>query len=154
MDAAGVTPCVFAERIGTKTVTGTSTSGSGREYEWSADRPEYRLTDGREVVGQRDLPPGAVYFASILADFLCPHEPTCAEHLHAICPNGQHWDVDSRASNCTLPDDKQHHCWVRHGDPRQPTTLHVDKAGLTCAAGAGSIQAGNYHGFLHNGSFT
>ncbi len=30
----------------------------------------------------------------------------------------------------------------------------VDKNGLTCAAGAGSIQAGDYHGFLRDGEFT
>jgi hypothetical protein len=29
--------------------------------------------------------------------------------------------------------------------------LHVDKNGNTCAAGAGSIITGKWHGFLHNG---
>lgn len=57
------------------------------------------------------------------------------------------------ASNCTMPDDKNHKCWVRHGRP-EDGTLHVDKNGHTCAAGAGSIVAGNYHGFLHNGHLT
>jgi hypothetical protein len=32
--------------------------------------------------------------------------------------------------------------------------VHVDKAGATCTAGAGSIIAGDWHGFLHNGQFT
>jgi hypothetical protein len=40
---------------------------------------------------------------------------------------------------------------VRHGEPPQIT---VDKRGLTCHAGAGSIALGSYHGFLHNGVFT
>lgn len=75
-------------------------------------------------------------------------------HLHAICPNGQHWDIDSRASNCTLKDETTHRCWVRHGDPRKGELVHVDKAGHTCAAGAGSIVAGDFHGWLHSGFFT
>lgn len=29
--------------------------------------------------------------------------------------------------------------------------ITVDKNGTTCAAGAGSISAGPYHGFLRNG---
>lgn len=79
-------------------------------------------------------------------------------HLHAVCPNGQHWDIDSRASNCTRREDNVHRCWVRHGDPTQPHTVHVDKNGDTCAAGAGSIivnaKQPAYHGFLHNGRFS
>lgn len=75
--------------------------------------------------------------------------------LTVMLPNGRTWMVDSRASNCTLPDDTVHKCWVRHGDPRTaPGTLHVDKDGVTCSAGGGSIQAGDYHGFLHNGQLT
>lgn len=71
-------------------------------------------------------------------------------HLEVICPNGHPWNIDSRASNCGLPGDRMHRCWVRHGEP---PNIHVDKNGLTCSAGGGSIIAGNYHGFLHNGSF-
>ena len=72
-------------------------------------------------------------------------------HLLVVCPSGQSWDIDSRASNCTMPDDRTHRCWVRHGEP---PNLTVDKAGKTCAAGAGSIIAGSYHGFLRNGELT
>lgn len=61
------------------------------------------------------------------------------------------WSPDSRASNCTLPDDKEHFCWVRHGVPPMIT---VDKKGKTCKAGAGSILMGKYHGFLQNGQLT
>jgi hypothetical protein len=37
---------------------------------------------------------------------------------------------------------------VRHGEAPNIT---VDKNGVTCGAGAGSIQCGSYHGFLRNG---
>ena len=67
------------------------------------------------------------------------------------CPGGHEWMIDGRASNCTLPDDDEHHCWIRHGEPPRIT---VDKNGVTCNAGAGSIQAGTYHGFLIDGVFT
>lgn len=69
------------------------------------------------------------------------------------CPDGHDWMVDSRASNCTMKDNNTHHCWVRHGKP-EDGTLHVDKAGNTCAAGAGSIATGKWHGFLHCGFLT
>jgi hypothetical protein len=73
--------------------------------------------------------------------------------LMVRCPNGSDWHVDGRASNCGRPDDKVHKCWVRHGDPRA-ANVTVDKDGDTCAAGAGSIQAGDYHGFLQAGVLT
>lgn len=50
-----------------------------------------------------------------------------------------------------MPDDAEHRCWIRHGEP---PLITVDKNGLTCAAGAGSIQCRDYHGFLRDGSFT
>lgn len=74
-------------------------------------------------------------------------------HLCAVLPNGREWVIDSRASNCTMPGDRTHRCWVRHGDP-ETGQVHVDKNGHTCNAGAGSIASGDYHGFLHNGQFT
>jgi hypothetical protein len=58
------------------------------------------------------------------------------------------WIIDSRASNCTMPEDRVHRCWIRHG---VPPNITVDKGGHTCQAGAGSIQCGSYHGFLRNG---
>ena len=66
------------------------------------------------------------------------------------CPDGHDWMIDLRARNCTMKDESTHHCWVRHGRP-EDGTLHVDKNGLTCDAGAGSIDTGTWHGFLHNG---
>jgi hypothetical protein len=73
-------------------------------------------------------------------------------HLIVRCPNGaestRDWDIDSRCSNCGLPGDHLHRCWVRHGEP---PNLTVDKAGVTCNAGAGSIALPHWHGFLRNG---
>lgn len=72
-------------------------------------------------------------------------------HLMVVLPTGHHWDVDGRAGNCTMKDDRAHRCWVRHGEP---PNLHVDKNGHTCSAGAGSIGSPGYHGFLHHGHLT
>jgi len=82
------------------------------------------------------------------------------KYLCVICPDGLEWDIDSQARNCTMKTDNVHKCWIRHGTP---PIITVDKAGLTCGAGAGSIQTyghkdgkdfGSYHGFLRNGEFT
>jgi hypothetical protein len=67
-----------------------------------------------------------------------------------MTPGGE-WIIDSRASNCTMPEDTEHRCWVRHGEAPD---FHVDKNGKTCNAGAGSIKCGSYHGFLQNGFLT
>jgi hypothetical protein len=98
-----------------------------------------------------DLEPGCLYYAPWYDDVYWDNQSTPS--LCAICPNGGHWVIDGRASNCTMPEDKTHRCWVRHGDPENGT-IHVDKNGHTCAAGGGSIISGDYHGFLHNGEFT
>lgn len=97
--------------------------------------------------------PGCMYFVPHDPDERCwfGWENCDGEHLVVVLPNGRHWHVDQRASNCTRPDEKTHRCWVRHGDPGKGEPVHVDKAGNTCAAGAGSILAGDYHGFLHHG---
>jgi hypothetical protein len=71
-------------------------------------------------------------------------------HLIVKTPGGE-WDIDSRASNCTMPEDKLHRCWIRQGIA---PAITVNKQGLTCDAGAGSIAVGNYHGFLIQGEFT
>lgn len=77
-------------------------------------------------------------------------------HLHAILPNGHEWNVMGRASNCGLPDDQEHRCWVMTGELPRVT---VGKGGKTCPAGVGSIAApavgGSpaWHGFLVDGVF-
>lgn len=126
----------------------------------------------RDTWYMRGLPPGAMWFQTITErnrpsgpndwpeeGYVKP-SPDAArgpsytfadgEHLTVMTPGGV-WVIDSRASNCTMPYDYNHRCWVRHGEPPEIT---VDKAGTTCAAGAGSIQCGSYHGFLQNGSLT
>ncbi len=126
------------------------------EADHSGRAPLYRLPDGTLKVSN-ELPPGALYDASYLHDIYPMPDGIC---LVGVCPNGHHWIVDSRASNCTMPDDNVHRCWIRHGDPRTGP-VHVDKEGHSCKAGAGSIMCGgdpgsekHYHGHLHNGEFT
>lgn len=151
----------------------------------------YRRTDTGELMGLRDAPPGAMYFATwwegdsgnVGSDgkSLCVRLPTPSRH---------DWAVDSRCSNCDSPcancgapyhahgatdwyctaaekerargddwtgqykrylDARPHKCWVRHGTPPRVT---VDKDGLTCGAGAGSIAVPGYHGHLQNGYLT
>jgi hypothetical protein len=82
----------------------------------------------------------------------CPHGwSNCdGRHLHAITPDGHEWDVDGRASNCNRQEDQEHRCWVRTGEPPNVT---AGKGGNTCSAGAGSIAAPNWHGFLRAGEF-
>jgi hypothetical protein len=108
----------------------------------------------------RNVPPGACWDAwwmhhSNRKEKPRSHGVGCSvgedgRSLVVCCPDGHDWNIYARASNCTLPNDNTHHCWVRHGRP-EDGNLHVDKAGNTCAAGAGSIQTANWHGFLHNG---
>lgn len=104
----------------------------------------YRRADtGEEIGGRKNLPPGACFEAGW-------RKGPDGRPLTVVCPDGHHWHIDSRASNCTVKNDDVHFCWVRHGKP-EDGTLHVDKNGNTCAAGAGSIDTGKWHGFLHHG---
>lgn len=96
-----------------------------------------------------EAPIGAMWDAWWMSSYRKGEDGIC---LIVKTPGGD-WCVDDRASNCTKPDDDVHRCWVRHGDPRCGV-VHVDKSGDTCAAGAGSILIGGYHGFLHNGELT
>lgn len=100
----------------------------------------------------RDETPGMMWDAWWMGEYSKGPDGKC---LVVNCPNGHQWMIDGPASNCTMKNDtgpygKAHRCWIRHGTP---PLITVDKAGKTCAAGAGSIQAGNYHGFLRNGEF-
>lgn len=115
-----------------------------------------------EVFTLRDAPVGAMWDATWLHDWEGFRGPDglC---LVVKTPGGD-WHVDGEASNCTRTQyepvengkrwtGRTHYCWVRHGDPLTGN-LHVDKAGETCAAGAGSILCGGFHGFLHHGHLT
>ena len=124
-------------------------------YQFKDDDPFQRFTDRlyrRVDTGEEftlfEIPVGAMWDAHWYT-----RKGPDGLSLYVKTPGGD-WFVDGRASNCTMPEDKEHRCWVRHGDPRDPQgnpPLHVDKAGLTCDAGAGSIGQDSYHGFLHNG---
>lgn len=122
----------------------------------------YRGSPDGQIYTVRDFPPGAMWNADWLADHPAFTGPDGLS-LHVVLPNRSTWCVDSQCSNCTRPQgvpvpdkpgcthfERTHYCWVRHGDPRTGD-VHVDKNGNTCAAGAGSIISGNWHGFLHNG---
>jgi hypothetical protein len=73
------------------------------------------------------------------------------KHVIVVTPHAHQWDVHSRANNCTMLEDRRHRCWILHGELARPETLHVDKSGVTCSAGAGSIGTGRWHGFLDRG---
>lgn len=111
-----------------------------------ADR-KYRRADGEG--GEFDLrntPPGALWRTPIYEDSQA-WRGLDGQSWWCMTPGGV-WHIDGRASNCTMKDDNVHKCWVRHG---VAPDFHVDKNGNTCAAGAGSILAGSYHGFLRHG---
>ena len=140
---------------------------TGEKWEEKTEHGSYSGTYWRRVdTGEvqkhiRDFPIGAMWRASWLMSeqrkspdgwqlFDWDWDNLFEGPLHVKTPGGD-WNIDSRASNCTRPDDRTHRCWCRHGEP---PNLHVDKAGDTCSAGAGSIICGNYHGFLHHGYLT
>jgi hypothetical protein len=69
--------------------------------------------------------------------------------LMGITPNGKLWNIDGMANNCTKPNDGNHKCWTRKGEP--PNVDVGKQYGPTCNAGAGSIVVDGWHGFLRNG---
>lgn len=97
-----------------------------------------------------DLEPGAMFWNDWLPENYY-WDNHIGAHLTVVLPNGREWNIDARASNCTIPDDRLHRCWVRHGLAPEIT---VDKSGHTCSAGGGSILIEDYHGFLRNGHLT
>jgi hypothetical protein len=98
--------------------------------------------------------PGDLYFVNYHDPGQCPFWDNCdGKHLRAILPNKYEWDLDGRANNCTMKEDRIHRCWIRTGNPENGI-INVGKSGLTCSAGAGSISVPGYHGFLRNGHFT
>lgn len=153
--------------VGTEPDEGKASTGFPAEYEGDARWPKYcacgyefakddawqvnrralhTRSDGGPETTLLDAPPGAMWDAHWMT-----RKGPDGRSLVAKLPNGDEWMIDGRASNCTMPEDKEHRCWVRHGEP---PNLTVDKNGNTCKAGAGSIGSGNYHGFLQGGVFT
>jgi hypothetical protein len=106
----------------------------------------YCRVDTGEEMTLREAPDGAMWDAAWFHD--CPS--WCGPDGKAIVcrvPNSHDWLIDGPCNNCTRPNEP-HKCWVRHG---VPPNLTVDKAGDTCAAGAGSVLTSSWHGFLRNG---
>jgi hypothetical protein len=121
--------------------------GPGDYWQFNADTL-YSRSDNGELVTLRNAPVGAMWFAPWLSE--CPEwRGPDGNTLVVMCPGRREWVVDSRCSNCTLPNDDVHKCWVRHG---VPPNVHVDKNGVTCSAGGGSIAVPGWHGFLTNGA--
>jgi hypothetical protein len=118
------------------------------------DAKVHRRQDTGEIIALCNAPIGAMWFADwMLAGIKNEpnHQVMRGPDGHCLVvrlPTNHDWIVDGRCSNCTLPDDDRHKCWVRHGIPPDVT---VDKNGRTCSAGAGSISIPGWHGFLRNG---
>jgi hypothetical protein len=120
------------------------------EWQLRYDRLYIRKDTGQTYTLNVDGPPvGAIWNAEWFVG-VKGHVHNTEDGRILVCktPGGE-WIIDSYASNCTRPGE-EHACWVRHGKP-EDGTLHVDKTGDTCQAGAGSIMCGGWHGFLHNG---
>lgn len=91
--------------------------------------------------------PGDMYYSNTPPkDFYWDNQEEA--NLILILPNGCEWNIDSRASNCTEPQDRKHRCWCKHGIP---PFITVNKIGRSCKAGAGSILISGFHGMLING---
>lgn len=130
------------------------------ERETTDTRWDVRRIDTGEVIAEHVWSlssvrvPGAMYWQGVSSAAADEHRPgssifASGPQLEVVLPDLTPWNIDGRANNCTLPADFEHRCWVRHGEPPAVT---VDKAGVTCAAGAGSIDSGTWHGFLRNGA--
>jgi hypothetical protein len=126
----------------------TKCDGCGAEIPAHARRQIFRERLYNTASGKPE--PGDLYWADWYPEDLY-WDNHKGPHLMAVLPNGNHWCIDSRASNCTMPNDRTHRCWCWEG---QLPNITVGKHGYTCQAGAGSIISGNYHGFLINGEFT
>jgi hypothetical protein len=110
----------------------------------------YRRADTGEALRLQDAPPGAIWNA----EWMMRSGTTTADGRYLVCrlPDGHDWAIDSRASNCGRPEDADHDCWCRHGDPPDLTVDKNPEPGRsTCTAGAGSIATPGWHGFLRNG---
>ena len=108
----------------------------------------WRRADNALETTLSQAPAGALWYAPWCDQF---HRPQGPHVLIVKLPDGSDWEIDGQSSNCGIPEDRsqeKHHCWVIHGTPPDIT---VDKNGVTCSAGAGSIQTARWHGFLQDG---
>lgn len=145
----------------------TQITGRWKQSWWKAipDRHDWSRNDGigrqiyvnmetQEEVSSDRLPYAALYQLNPEYDYTKGYDGlSIACIIPRIMPSGQvikyPWYIDARSSNCTMPDDNVHRCWVRHGTIGE--IVHVNKNGNTCSAGAGSIAVEGFHGFLHYG---
>jgi len=106
----------------------------------------------RTIVEERAMSPGDCFHSTWTHDDktgACWYWDDCSEpHLNVVLPHGGSWDVMSRANNCDRKEDRRHRCWCAHGDPSRGELVTVDKVGVTCGAGGGSILSRGYHGVL------
>jgi hypothetical protein len=114
----------------------------------------YRRVDTGEVMALRDVPPGGMWYSDWMLSpgsnrWRGPDGRSLTVRVPSSYSTGHaDWVIDAVANNCTRPDDLDHKCWCRHGNPPNIT---VDKVGNTCAAGGGSILVPGYHGMLQEG---
>jgi hypothetical protein len=117
----------------------------------SKGRAWERADTGERADNLNDFGPGAMWYLTWYRNEetgIYYHTGTDQPPLCVRTPGGD-WVIDSRCSNCTMPDDNVHKCWPRRGEAPNIT---VDKSyGPTCNAGGGSIISGDYHGFLREG---
>lgn len=106
----------------------------------------YNPITGEKKEHAHQFGPGAMWYASwIPKNFEWDDETE--PHLMVVLPDGSHWDIDSRASNCPRPDDRHHRCWHREGTPPNITVTK----GPLWEQGAGSVLTSSWHGYLRNG---
>lgn len=111
----------------------------------------YRRADNGEVITLREAPHGAMWFSEYLEEYPRMCGPDGKALIVKVMTS--EWHVDGKCNNCTMPEDNVHKCWIRHGTVPNIT---VDKNGVTCSAGGGSIwvnqgRPNDWHGFLRNG---
>lgn len=114
----------------------------------------YRRRDTGAEVTLRNAPWGATWYSDWM---LCKNSNRWrgpdGHSLTVRVPgpgNGHDWCPDGTCSNCTMPDDTEHRCWCRSGNPPD-ANVTVNKDGRTCGAGGGSILTPHWHGFLRDG---
>jgi hypothetical protein len=111
--------------------------------------PLMRRVDTGEELILADAPPGAIVDWAELHPERAKITPD-GRFLVIKLPDEGLWYVDGRASNCGWPEDNEHTCWARSGEPPDLTVV----SGPCPSGGSGSIQTPTYHGHLNNGEFT
>src|ERR1051326_3854087 len=91
------------------------------------DTELFRRTDTGELMRLGNAPVGAMWYADWMIGRV-KDDPGWrwwrgpdGRCLVVRLPGGHDWLVDGRCSNCTLPEDNVHKCWVRHGVPPNVT---------------------------------